>query len=53
MAVGPPGDARGHRSLAGRWPRRWRVPTRLLAASLLLLLLLVATVALGACCESG
>ncbi|NXF41228.1 CD72 protein, partial [Nyctibius bracteatus] len=31
----------------GRWPRRWRVPTGLLAASLLLLL--VATVALGAC----
>ncbi|XP_075267667.1 B-cell differentiation antigen CD72-like [Opisthocomus hoazin] len=33
----------------GRWPQRWRVPTRLLAASLLLLLLVVATVALGAC----
>ncbi|NWV83887.1 CD72 protein, partial [Dasyornis broadbenti] len=33
----------------GRWTRRWRVPTALLAASLLLLLLLlVATVALGA-----
>ncbi|NXY77920.1 CD72 protein, partial [Glareola pratincola] len=32
----------------GRWPRRWRVPTGLLAGSLLLLLL-VATVALGAC----
>ncbi|XP_075582474.1 LOW QUALITY PROTEIN: uncharacterized protein LOC142596642 [Pelecanus crispus] len=31
----------------GRWPRRWRVPVGLLAASLLLLL--VATVALGAC----
>ncbi|KAM6187538.1 uncharacterized protein WM294_016696 [Sarcoramphus papa] len=31
----------------GRWPRRWRVPAGLLAASLLLLL--VATVALGAC----
>ncbi|KAM6363007.1 B-cell differentiation antigen CD72-like [Pluvialis apricaria] len=30
----------------GRWPRRWRVPAGLLAASLLLL---VATVALGAC----
>ncbi|XP_075302974.1 uncharacterized protein LOC142365738 [Opisthocomus hoazin] len=37
----------------GRWPQRWLVPTRLLAASLLLLLLVVATVALGACCESG
>nr|XP_031363338.1 B-cell differentiation antigen CD72-like [Lonchura striata domestica] len=35
---------------AGRWTRRWRVPTALLAASLLLLLLLfVAVVALGAC----
>ncbi|XP_074875951.1 uncharacterized protein LOC142026646 [Buteo buteo] len=34
----------------GRWRRRWRIPARLLAASLpLLLLLLVATVALGAC----
>ncbi|RLV96107.1 hypothetical protein DV515_00012690 [Chloebia gouldiae] len=34
----------------GRWTRRWRVPTALLAASLLLLLLLlVAVVALGAC----
>ncbi|XP_049651210.1 B-cell differentiation antigen CD72-like isoform X2 [Accipiter gentilis] len=35
----------------GRWHRRWRIPARLLAASLLLLLLLllVATVALGAC----
>uniref|UniRef100_A0A8C3PI72 CD72 protein n=1 Tax=Calidris pygmaea TaxID=425635 RepID=A0A8C3PI72_9CHAR len=33
----------------GRWPRRWHVPARLLAGSLLLLLLLVATVALGAC----
>ncbi|NXI11788.1 CD72 protein, partial [Irena cyanogastra] len=34
----------------GRWSRRWRVPTALLAASLLLLLLLlVAVVALGAC----
>ncbi|NWX42971.1 CD72 protein, partial [Steatornis caripensis] len=32
----------------GCWPQRWRVPTGLLAASLLLLLLL-ATVALGAC----
>ncbi|KAM6392032.1 B-cell differentiation antigen CD72-like [Rhynochetos jubatus] len=31
----------------GRWPRRWRVPVGLLAASLLLLV--VATVALGAC----
>ncbi|XP_054665978.1 B-cell differentiation antigen CD72-like isoform X1 [Grus americana] len=31
----------------GRWPRRWRIPAWLLAASLLLLL--VATVALGAC----
>ncbi|CAN0342937.1 unnamed protein product [Bubo scandiacus] len=31
----------------GRWPRRWRVPAGVLAASLLLLL--VATVALGAC----
>ncbi|XP_076218747.1 B-cell differentiation antigen CD72-like [Aptenodytes patagonicus] len=31
----------------GRWPRRWRVPAGLLAASLLLLL--VVTVALGAC----
>ncbi|NWT75659.1 CD72 protein, partial [Prunella himalayana] len=34
----------------GRWSRRWRVPTTLLAATLLLLLLLlVAVVALGAC----
>ncbi|NXS52546.1 CD72 protein, partial [Brachypteracias leptosomus] len=33
----------------GRWPQRWRVPARLLAATLLILLLLVATVALGAC----
>ncbi|NXX32638.1 CD72 protein, partial [Nicator chloris] len=33
----------------GRWTRRWRVPTALLAASLLLLLLGVAVVALGAC----
>ncbi|NXO89542.1 CD72 protein, partial [Certhia brachydactyla] len=34
----------------GRWDRRWRVPTALLAAGLLLLLLLlVAVVALGAC----
>uniref|UniRef100_A0A663EWH9 CD72 protein n=1 Tax=Aquila chrysaetos chrysaetos TaxID=223781 RepID=A0A663EWH9_AQUCH len=33
----------------GRWHRRWRIPARLLAASLLLLLLLAATVALGAC----
>ncbi|XP_053787876.1 B-cell differentiation antigen CD72-like [Vidua chalybeata] len=34
----------------GRWTRRWRVPTALLATSLLLLLLLlVAVVALGAC----
>ncbi|NXQ48714.1 CD72 protein, partial [Catharus fuscescens] len=34
----------------GRWTRRWRDPTALLAASLLLLLLLlVAVVALGAC----
>ncbi|NXC03496.1 CD72 protein, partial [Orthonyx spaldingii] len=34
----------------GRWSRRWRVPTALLAASLVLLvLLLVAIVALGAC----
>ncbi|KAF4793126.1 B-cell differentiation antigen CD72-like protein [Turdus rufiventris] len=34
----------------GRWTRRWRDPTVLLAASLLLLLLLlVAVVALGAC----
>ncbi|NXW25484.1 CD72 protein, partial [Circaetus pectoralis] len=48
--VGRRGDARGHASLAGRWHRRWRIPARLLAASLLLLLLLlVATVALGAC----
>ncbi|XP_075344716.1 B-cell differentiation antigen CD72-like [Mycteria americana] len=31
----------------GRWPRRWRIPAGLLAASLLLLL--VAAVALGAC----
>ncbi|XP_032844038.2 B-cell differentiation antigen CD72-like [Tyto alba] len=31
----------------GRWPRRWRVPAGMLAASLLLLL--VTTVALGAC----
>ncbi|NXJ57465.1 CD72 protein, partial [Spizaetus tyrannus] len=50
--VGPRGDARGRASLAGRWHRRWRIPARVLAASLLLLLLLlllVATVALGAC----
>ncbi|NXA73544.1 CD72 protein, partial [Thryothorus ludovicianus] len=34
----------------GRWTRRWRLPTALLAASLLLLLLLLVTiVALGAC----
>ncbi|NXR55239.1 CD72 protein, partial [Hippolais icterina] len=36
----------------GRWTRRWRIPTALLAARLLLLLLLVAVVAvvaLGAC----
>ncbi|NXE84968.1 CD72 protein, partial [Cochlearius cochlearius] len=46
-AAGARGDARGRSSLAGRWPRRWRVPAGLLAASLLLLL--VATVALGAC----
>ncbi|NXQ33184.1 CD72 protein, partial [Alaudala cheleensis] len=46
---GPRGDARGCSSLAGRWTRRWRVPTALLAASLLLLLLVVAVVALGAC----
>uniref|UniRef100_A0A8B9NM63 CD72 protein n=1 Tax=Accipiter nisus TaxID=211598 RepID=A0A8B9NM63_9AVES len=51
VAVGPRGDAHGRTSLAGRWHRRWRIPARLLAASLLLLLLLllVATVALGAC----
>ncbi|NXM42296.1 CD72 protein, partial [Gymnorhina tibicen] len=47
---GPQGDACGCSSLAGRWTRRWRVPTALLAASLLLLLLLlVAVAALGAC----
>ncbi|NXS02427.1 CD72 protein, partial [Oxylabes madagascariensis] len=46
----PRGDACGCSSLAGRWTRRWRVPTALQAASLLLLLLLVvAVVALGAC----
>ncbi|NWY63114.1 CD72 protein, partial [Chionis minor] len=44
--VGPRDDARGRSPLAGRWPRRWRLPAGLLAASLLLL---VATVALGAC----
>ncbi|NWR80217.1 CD72 protein, partial [Centropus unirufus] len=34
----------------GRWPRRWPIPTGLLAASLvLLLLLLLGTVSLGAC----
>ncbi|XP_053911324.1 B-cell differentiation antigen CD72-like isoform X2 [Cuculus canorus] len=35
----------------GRWPRRWRIPRRLLAASLLVLLVLlvVAAVSLGAC----
>ncbi|NWU35699.1 CD72 protein, partial [Hylia prasina] len=33
----------------GRWTRRWRVPTALLAAGLFLLLLLVAVVTLGAC----
>ncbi|NXO64063.1 CD72 protein, partial [Phainopepla nitens] len=50
VAGGPRGDACGCSSLAGRWTRRWRVPTALLAASLLLLLLLlVAIVALGAC----
>ncbi|NXP11980.1 CD72 protein, partial [Thinocorus orbignyianus] len=49
VAVGSQGDAHGCSSLAGRWPRRWRVPARLLAGSLLLLLLLLATVALGAC----
>lgn len=50
---GPRGDACRCSSLAGRWTRRWRDPTVLLAASLLLLLLLlVAVVALGACCES-
>ncbi|KAK1199831.1 CD72 protein, partial [Pygoscelis papua] len=41
-----PRPAYGRSSLAGRWPRRWRVPAGLLAASLLLL---VVTVALGAC----
>ncbi|NWH33700.1 CD72 protein, partial [Chloropsis hardwickii] len=47
---GPGRDACGCSSLAGRWTRRWRVPTALLASSLLLLLLLlVAVVALGAC----
>ncbi|NXI79218.1 CD72 protein, partial [Rhipidura dahli] len=46
---GPRGDACGCSSLAGRWTRRWRVPTAPLAAGLLLLLLLVAVVALGAC----
>ncbi|NXV07109.1 CD72 protein, partial [Cettia cetti] len=46
---GPWGDAGGCSSLAGRWTRRWRVPTAPLAAGLLLLLLLVAVVALGAC----
>ncbi|NWH99670.1 CD72 protein, partial [Tichodroma muraria] len=47
---GPRGDACRCSSLAGRWTRRWRVPTSLLAASLLLLLLLlVAIVALGSC----
>ncbi|NXE41253.1 CD72 protein, partial [Ptilorrhoa leucosticta] len=50
VAGGPRRDACGCSSLAGRWTRRWRVPTALLAASLLLLLLLlVAVVALGAC----
>ncbi|NWV24017.1 CD72 protein, partial [Origma solitaria] len=50
VAAGVPrGDACGCSSLAGRWTRRWHVPTALLAASLLLLLLLlVAIVALGA-----
>ncbi|NXY38083.1 CD72 protein, partial [Pomatorhinus ruficollis] len=45
------GDACGCSSLAGRWTRRWRVRTALLAAGLLLLLLvlLVAVVALAAC----
>ncbi|NXK15013.1 CD72 protein, partial [Herpetotheres cachinnans] len=33
----------------GRWPRHWRVPMRLLAASLLLLLLVATVVALGTC----
>ncbi|NXL74110.1 CD72 protein, partial [Leptocoma aspasia] len=46
---GPGSDACGCSSLAGRWTRRWHVPTARLAASLLLLLLLVAVVALGAC----
>ncbi|NXD93543.1 CD72 protein, partial [Chaetorhynchus papuensis] len=50
VAGGPRGDACGCSSLAGRWTRRWRVPTAPQAASLLLLLLLlVAVVALGAC----
>ncbi|NWV36847.1 CD72 protein, partial [Grantiella picta] len=50
VAGGPRSDACGCSSLAGRWTRRWRVPTALMAASLLLLLLfLVAVVALGAC----
>ncbi|KAF1592696.1 B-cell differentiation antigen CD72, partial [Eudyptes moseleyi] len=47
VAVGPWGESCGRSSLAGRWPRCWRVPAGLLAASLLLLL--VVTVALGAC----
>ncbi|NXW87227.1 CD72 protein, partial [Alopecoenas beccarii] len=47
LAVGPWGDTQGCSSLAGSWPRRWRVPAGLLAASLLLLL--VATMALGVC----
>ncbi|NXY24060.1 CD72 protein, partial [Atrichornis clamosus] len=47
---GPRGDACECSSLVGRWTRQRRVPTGLLAASLLLLLLLlVATVTLGAC----
>ena len=42
-------DARGWLRLAGRWSRRWCITVGLLT---ICLLLLVATVALGACCES-
>ncbi|NXB87423.1 CD72 protein, partial [Vidua chalybeata] len=49
-APSPGGKGQQPLSRGGRWTRRWRVPTALLATSLLLLLLLlVAVVALGAC----
>ncbi|KAM6034204.1 B-cell differentiation antigen CD72-like [Chlamydotis macqueenii] len=48
VALGPVFLAPSTEHLPRRWPRRWRVPAGLVAASLLLLLLL-ATIALGAC----